>query len=90
MVKLFKLDANTSLASRGKFARICVDIDLCKPLVSKVHIGDFVQVIEYEAIHTLCFECGVVGHRKDNCPKLFPIQQAEKEWFTRKPGVAPV
>ncbi|MBA0566641.1 hypothetical protein Golob_011439 [Gossypium lobatum] len=38
-----KVDSNTSLATRGKFARICVQVDLSKPLLSQVRIGNFAQ-----------------------------------------------
>ncbi|OMO78091.1 hypothetical protein CCACVL1_14659 [Corchorus capsularis] len=66
--KPLRIDANTRFAMRGKFARICVEIDLDKPLVSKVEVGDNIQIIEYEALHTVCFGCGIVGHRMDFCP----------------------
>ncbi|XVE97957.1 hypothetical protein REPUB_Repub03eG0063800 [Reevesia pubescens] len=66
--KPIKLDVNTSLAIRGKFAKICVEVDLSKPLVSRVRVGNFIQIIEYEAMYTVCFKCGVYGHRMDKCP----------------------
>lgn len=43
-------------------------MDLSKPLVSRVRVGKFIQVIEYEAMHTVCFGCGVYGHRIEKCP----------------------
>lgn len=63
--KAIRLDTNTSSASRGKFARICVEVDLSKPLVSRVQVQGLSQAIEYEALHTVCFSCGIVGHRMD-------------------------
>ena len=30
-----QIDSTTSMASRGHFARLCVEVDLTKPLVSK-------------------------------------------------------
>lgn len=30
-----KIDINTRLATRGRFARVCVEIDLTKPLVAQ-------------------------------------------------------
>ncbi|PPR90369.1 hypothetical protein GOBAR_AA30316 [Gossypium barbadense] len=35
--KPIKVDSNTSLGTRGKFAGICVEVDLSKPLLSQRH-----------------------------------------------------
>ncbi|ONK56454.1 uncharacterized protein A4U43_C10F8880 [Asparagus officinalis] len=40
-----KLDTNITMATRGKFARICVEVDLAKPLIAKVKIGGFTQTV---------------------------------------------
>lgn len=64
--KLLWLDANTNLVARGKFARICVEVDLAKPLIPRIKIGDLIQKVKYEAINTVCFRSGVVAHRVDN------------------------
>nr|WMB96822.1 hypothetical protein [Solanum melongena]WMB96868.1 hypothetical protein [Solanum melongena]WMB97045.1 hypothetical protein [Solanum aethiopicum] len=63
-----KIDNTTALAAKARFARVCVEVDLCKPLVSKVCIGYDVLRVEYEGLHTVCFHCGVVGHRAEFCP----------------------
>ncbi|GMY19594.1 hypothetical protein FCV25MIE_14833 [Fagus crenata] len=68
---LLKVDARTMDNERGRFARLCVQIDLEQPLTSKVRIGDMIQKIQYEGISTICFECGRVGHRIDSCPSKF-------------------
>jgi hypothetical protein len=64
---LLKIDARTMDNERGRFARLCVQIDLDQPLTPKVRIGNMVQKIQYEGISTIYFECGRVGHRVDNC-----------------------
>uniref|UniRef100_A0A2N9F7I4 CCHC-type domain-containing protein n=1 Tax=Fagus sylvatica TaxID=28930 RepID=A0A2N9F7I4_FAGSY len=64
---LLKVDARTMDNERGRFARLCVQIDLEQPLTSKIRIGDMVQKIQYEGISAICFECGRVGHRIDTC-----------------------
>lgn len=46
--------------ARQIFARICVEIDLQKPLVPMVHILGHGQTIKYEDLHMICFECGPV------------------------------
>lgn len=70
--KPVKVDQATSLVSRGKFARICVEVDITKPLLAKFKIRQRVIKIEYEGIHLVCFKCGVYGHRKDACPTEKP------------------
>lgn len=73
--KPIKLDTKTSLAVRRKFARICFEVDLSMPLVTRVEVGNLSQAIEYEALHTLSFSYGIVGHRMDRCPSK-PIAPA--------------
>ncbi|KAI8019915.1 Uncharacterized protein LOK49_LG04G01321 [Camellia lanceoleosa] len=72
-----KIDINTAMAARGKYARVCVEMDLRKPLISHLTIGRYHYVVQYEHLHTLCFSCGRVGHRKDRCPE-YPVMSSEK------------
>lgn len=61
---------------RGKFARLCVQIDLKKSLIPMVHVMGHNQRIEYERLHRICFECGQYGHRAEGCPaKLMSVNQ---------------
>ncbi|XVF57141.1 hypothetical protein PTKIN_Ptkin06aG0180000 [Pterospermum kingtungense] len=64
------VDEATSLVSRGKFARMCVEIDITKPLLAKFRVRRRIRKIEYEGIHLVCFHCGVYGHRKEICPSF--------------------
>ena len=65
-----KVDAATSLASRGHFARQCIEVDLSKQLLSKFRLRNKIHRIEYEGIYLVCFECGRFGHRVGKCPSL--------------------
>ena len=65
---VLQVDTHTAVEARGRYARICVQIDINKPLVSTVLIGDLEQPLLYEGINRLCFSCGHVGHRKESCP----------------------
>lgn len=65
-----KIDHLTSVHSRGKFARICVEIDLEKPLVSHIGVRGCPLYIEYEGLHSICFRCGRFGHKKDQCREI--------------------
>lgn len=68
--KVIKIDERTLLATRGRFARLAVTVDLTKPLITRILVNEKLKVIEYEALPIVCFHCGVYGHTKDNCPKL--------------------
>ncbi|KAK9998046.1 hypothetical protein SO802_017649 [Lithocarpus litseifolius] len=65
--KVLRIDTHTALGSKGRYARLCVQIDVDKPLPTTILIGKLEQPISYEGIHKLCFSCGRVGHRKENC-----------------------
>ena len=65
---VLRVDTHTASETRGRFARICVQIDMDKPLVTAVLVGRFEQPVCYEGIQKLCFDCGRLGHRKEICP----------------------
>ena len=46
-----KIDSTSSLITRGHFARICMEVDLKKPLISKFELRRRTRRIEYEGIH---------------------------------------
>lgn len=72
---MLKMDRTTSLYSRGKFARICVELDLDKPLVSHFSFCGMKLVLEYEGLHSICFRCGKYGHKKDSCRELLEFAE---------------
>ncbi|CAN1146814.1 hypothetical protein LINPERHAP1_LOCUS18735, partial [Linum perenne] len=61
------VDNTTLFGSRGNYARVCVEIDLHKPLVSKYHLNRKVRHVEYEGLHEICFHCGRYGHNQGGC-----------------------
>ncbi|KAI8009884.1 hypothetical protein LOK49_LG06G01910 [Camellia lanceoleosa] len=65
--KPLKIDLTTAMATRGRFARVCVKVDLRKPLCPRFLLGKKSYNIEYESIHSFCFYCGRVDHRKELC-----------------------
>jgi hypothetical protein len=66
--KTMKVDKNTLTQERGKYARLCVQVDLTKPLLAMFTIKGRKYNIEYEGLHMLCLTCGKFGHYKDGCP----------------------
>ena len=66
--KVLRLDTHTASESRGRFARLCIQVDIGKPLTTALLIGGKEQPVCYEGIQRLCFACGRIGHRRENCP----------------------
>ncbi|XP_020702303.1 uncharacterized protein LOC110113924 [Dendrobium catenatum] len=68
------LDGNMFQWGRREFARVCVRVELDKPLPMGVWVigkaGRFFQKVEYERISSFCYECGMVGQDKVNCKKV--------------------
>lgn len=52
---------------RGKFARLCVEVDITKPLLAKFWLKRKVRRIEYEGVHLICFICRTYGHNAELC-----------------------
>lgn len=57
-----KVDSNTAFATYGKFLRICVDVDITKPLIRGIMLDDHWQRVEYEGFHIVCYHFGCYGH----------------------------
>ena len=79
---VLRVDTHTANEARGRFARLCVQIDVDKPLVTAVLIGRFEQSVCYEGIQKLCFSCGRLGHRKETCPYTVRPASPAKEGTT--------
>ncbi|KAJ8759349.1 hypothetical protein K2173_006869 [Erythroxylum novogranatense] len=58
-----KVDRQMSMATKGRFARVCVELNLKQPLVSKVFIGGAWRHVKYEGILGFNSGCGRVNHR---------------------------
>ncbi|GMP89185.1 hypothetical protein CsSME_00040863 [Camellia sinensis var. sinensis] len=66
--KVLKVDFHTENGDRGRFSRLCVQIDLGKPLIAKLSVGSILIKIAYEGINAICFHCGMIGHKSSECP----------------------
>ncbi|XP_072074194.1 uncharacterized protein [Arachis hypogaea] len=54
---MLKIDHTTSIHSRGRFARICVDIDLAKKLVPYISVLGSELNIKCEGLYQIYFSC---------------------------------
>ncbi|KAL6145133.1 hypothetical protein ACLB2K_055821 [Fragaria x ananassa] len=65
-----KVDKLTVGQARGKFDRVCVEVDLNKPLKPFVEVEYVAYNVVYEGISLISFECGCCGHAKYRCPSI--------------------
>ncbi|CAN1144206.1 hypothetical protein LINPERHAP2_LOCUS13974 [Linum perenne] len=65
--KTFRVDMATADGERAKYARVCVEIDLDKPLLGRYDIDGTIYKIVYESLETICVSCGHYGHLEQDC-----------------------
>ena len=65
---VLRIDSHIANVEKGRFAKLCVQVNLDKPLVRKLYLGKLAQSVLYEGINTLCFSCGRIGHKIETCP----------------------
>ncbi|XP_024159082.1 uncharacterized protein LOC112166461 [Rosa chinensis] len=65
-----KVDKLTVGQARGQFTRVCIEVDLSKPLRPFVEVESIAYQVVYEGISLICFECGCFGLAKDKCPTI--------------------
>ncbi|CAI0464455.1 unnamed protein product [Linum tenue] len=88
--RAIKLDFHTQHQQRAKFALMAVELDLSKPLVTRIRLDGKWQYIEYENLPTCCFECGRIGHTSLSCPSLTAkIQSPVAERMVSSPESSP-
>lgn len=73
---VLRINSYTTLGSRASYPLLCVQIDLSKPLINTVRVGLLRQKMMYEGISSLCFCCGMLGHKQESCG--FCVRSAEK------------
>ncbi|XP_057451901.1 uncharacterized protein LOC130743687 [Lotus japonicus] len=84
-----RVDMNTVDMQRRKYARICVEIDLNKPVLGRVGLRGVWYNIEYEGLHLLCSHCGCYGHLARNCTRTpVPKQNPSPAATTKVPQEA--
>ena len=76
---ILRIDSYTTSKSKGSYTRLCVQVDLEKPLITSVRVGRLVHKITYGGVSTLCFHCGRLGHKQDSCPYHIKLVVKEGE-----------
>lgn len=64
-----KVDETTLATSRRKFAHVCVEINLDKPLVTSYRMRGRDGRLQYEGLQDLCFTCCKYGHKEIKFPR---------------------
>ncbi|EOA12095.1 hypothetical protein CARUB_v10016517mg, partial [Capsella rubella] len=76
--KPIKVDVTTLNFERARFARVCVEINLSKPVKGSVMINGDRYYVAYEGLSNICSGCGVYGHLVHNCPRRVLEKVVEK------------
>ncbi|CAN1147609.1 hypothetical protein LINPERHAP2_LOCUS15968 [Linum perenne] len=71
--KTVRLDLATAEGARARYARVCVEVDISKPLLGKYMIDNRTFLVEYESLEKICATCGFYGHKADGCPLNQPV-----------------
>jgi hypothetical protein len=80
-----KVDTNTLDVTRGRYARVCVEVNLNKPVVGKVWMRNHWYKVEYEGLHRICTLCGCYGHLSRECKTHTQKQEVVKGHVTPPP-----
>lgn len=65
--RAIKVDRYTEVVGKDNFARICVGINLSKPLPPNVLVWGVKRPVEYEGLLKICYKCGCYGHKMEGC-----------------------
>lgn len=84
---LLKIDDLTASMTRTKYARVCIELDLSKPLSKGFWLGDELQrvfvVVLYERLPTFCYSCGVIGHGPNTCNRSSATRSVKASPYPR-------
>lgn len=77
--RVLRIDTNTANESRGRFARLCIQVDIEKPLITALLIGGREQRISYEGIQSLFFlwKNRTLAGEQSTCCKGGPVTDEE-------------
>lgn len=61
---VLRIDTHTASKARERYARLCIQVDIEKPLVNAVLINNIEQPMFYEGLQRFCFSCGQISHAR--------------------------
>ncbi|CAI0406612.1 unnamed protein product [Linum tenue] len=74
-----RVDRATELGARAKFARVCVEVDLTRPLLSQYKVEGITYLIQYEGLQNICGECGLYGDGGKECRCMKKSREVHEE-----------
>lgn len=77
-----KVDLTTLNFERARFARVCVEVNLRKPLKGLVMVNGERYYVFYEGLNTICSKCGMYGHLVHTCPQANQEQVTTNQMMT--------
>ncbi|XP_010445325.1 PREDICTED: uncharacterized protein LOC104727972 [Camelina sativa] len=70
-----RVDGTTSNCERTRFAIVCVEVNLKRPMKGTIMINGERNFVAYEGLNTICLGCGMYGHLIHSCPQR--VQHSE-------------
>ncbi|EOA12299.1 hypothetical protein CARUB_v10007980mg [Capsella rubella] len=67
--QLLRVDMTTLQFERARFAWVCVEVNLSKPLKGTKVVNGKIYLVAYEGLAKICSECGLYGHLIHSCPR---------------------
>ena len=95
LASVLGIPIGTSTQTLGKkvmtFARICVEIDLSRPLPDAIEMcaGSYswVQQLDYETLPFCCHLCREYGHLLRRCPRNKPQESLQSQLVSKPPKI---
>ncbi|XP_013713507.1 uncharacterized protein LOC106417212 [Brassica napus] len=86
-----RVDLTTLNVERARFTRICVEVNLTKPLKGTVLINGERYFVAYEGLSNICSKCGIYGHLVHGCPRTIAERVANLDiQAASQPSTRPV
>nr|XP_025607625.1 uncharacterized protein LOC112701037 [Arachis hypogaea] len=79
----------TKLAESGKYARVCVQINLELPVIKHIIVEGVTYEVEYESLQLICATCTRYGHDKSLCMEKESLEGNENSFGNGKNNEAP-